>query len=103
MKYARYHKYKNPDPSTDKEAAITTAQLLQIIEQKISDDARRIYHTRNPNSILEQDLRFAVIRELSYRLSKEILEIDRFEKQNSNDLRNYPWGGMDNVEEVKSQ
>jgi hypothetical protein len=87
----KYWKYKNPDPSTQKHAPIIAAELLAIIEEKISEDIKRIYHIR-PESILGTDLRHAVIRELTYLLNKEVLKIDRFEQENSGDIRNYHEG-----------
>ena len=91
MKYPdKYYKYKNPDPSTAKYSTRITAQLLEKIEEIIAQSIRKIYHI-GPDSILGTDLRHSVIRELLDRLSKEVELIDKFEKENSEDLRNYPW------------
>lgn len=84
----KYWKYKNADPSTAKYASIVTSEILKIIEEKIASDVKRFYHIR-PDSILGIDLRHAVIRELVYLLSKELLRIDKFEKENSGDIRNF--------------
>ena len=89
MKYPKYYKYKNPDPSTAKHASRITIQLLEMIEDKISQNIRKIYHIR-PESILGTDLRHSVIRELSNQLVKEVDLINKFEKD-CEDMRNYPW------------
>jgi len=86
--YSNYRKFKNPDPSTAKYAPIVAAEILEIIEEKIDKSVTRIYRVRT-DSVLGIDLRHAVIRGLSYLLNEEIIRINKFEKQNSNDLRNY--------------
>ena len=90
MKYPKYHKYNNSDPSTTTNADRIMTQILEIIEETITRNTQRIYHTK-PDSIIGIDLRHAVIRELSQQLANEIIRINKFEKENSNDLRNYPW------------
>jgi hypothetical protein len=60
------------------------------MEEKIIENTKRIYHTK-PDSILGIDLRHAVVRKLLQHLADEIVRINKFEKENSNDLRNYPW------------
>jgi hypothetical protein len=89
-KYPKYYKYKNPDPSAAKYAPIVTSELLQIIEEKISASIKRFYHIRS-EAVLAIDLKHAVIRELSQKLDNKVVEIDKFERANSSDLRNYPW------------
>jgi hypothetical protein len=88
--YPKYYKYKNPDPSTAKYAPIIVDEILKIILEIISKNVRSIYHIR-PESVLGIDLKHAVMRELSNRLDFVVAEIDSFEKENANDLRNYPW------------
>ena len=90
----KYHKFKKADPSTARYAPIITAEILEIIEEKINKDSVRFYHVR-ADSVLGIDLRHAVIRQLFVQLHEEIIKIDKFERENSNDLRNYPWSGMD--------
>jgi hypothetical protein len=97
MKYPKYHKYNNQDPSIPKYASIVTAEILENIRDFIPKRAKRIYHVR-PEANIAIDLDHAVIRQLSQRLDKEIIEIDKFEKENSNDLRNYPWIENDEYE-----
>ena len=88
--YPKYYKYKNPDPSTAKYAPIVTSEILEKIADIIDKDIWRIYHLR-PHTVLGIDLKHAVIRDLSNRLLFAVAEIDKFEKENANDLRNYPW------------
>lgn len=89
----KYHKFKNVDPSTVRYVPIITAEILEIIEDKIIKDAVRFYRVR-ADSVLGIDLRHAVIRKLFVQLHAELIKIDKFERENSNDLRNYPWSGM---------
>jgi hypothetical protein len=91
----KYWKYKNPDPSTALYTSGIVAELFITIEEKIAQDVKRLYHLR-PQSILGTDLKHSVIRELSYRLNKEVLKIEHFEKENSGDIRNF----TDSVEQV---
>jgi len=90
MTHKKYHNYKNADDSTAVNASRITTLILEIIEEKINQNIQRIYHTKQ-DSIIGIDLRHAVIRKLSQQLANEIIRIDKFEKENSNDLRNYPW------------
>ena len=86
----KYYKYKNSDPSTAKYAPIITAEISEIIEEKIDRSIKRIYHVR-PESVLGIDLKHAIMRELFHQLHTQVLKIDNFEAHNSGDLRNYPW------------
>jgi len=90
MTNKKYHRYKNADDSTAVNASRITTLILEIIEEEINQNIKRIYQTK-PDSIIGIDLRHAVIRKLSQQLANEINRIDKFEKENSNNLRNYPW------------
>jgi len=96
----KYHKFQNPDPSTAKFAPIVASEILEDIEDKINKKIWEIYRLR-PDTVLGIDLTHAVIRELSHKLLDEIVEIDKFEKENKGDLRNYPWGVSDEFIEVE--
>jgi hypothetical protein len=84
----KYWKYKNPDPSTSIYTPIIVEKILRMTEEVISSEAKRIYHIRS-EAILARDLRHSVMRELAYRSHKEVLKIDRFEQENSGDIRNF--------------
>jgi hypothetical protein len=88
--YPKYYKYRNPDPSTAKNAPIVTAEILEKIADIIDKDIWRIYRLKS-DTVLGIDLKHAVTRDLSNRLLFAVAEIDKFEKQNASDLRNYPW------------
>ncbi len=62
--------------------------MLQLLDNKINKDIYRIYEVRS-GSILGKDLKHAIIRKLAYKLYQRVREIDRFEKQNSGDIRNH--------------
>ena len=89
-RYPKYYKYKNPDPSTARYAPIVTAEILEIIDEKIDKSIKKIYHVR-PESVLGIDLKHSVTRELFHQLHIQVVKIDNFEADNSGDLRNYPW------------
>jgi hypothetical protein len=84
----KYWKYKNPDPSTSIYTPIIVEKILTMTEEVISNEAKRIYHIRS-EAILARDLGHSVMRELAYRSYKEVLKIDRFEQENSGDIRNF--------------
>jgi hypothetical protein len=63
-------------------------KIIKQTEEIISSEARRIYKVR-PEAIIARDLRHAVFRELAYKVNKEVLKIDQFEKENSADIRNF--------------
>jgi len=84
----KYWKYKNPDPSIAVYTPGIVDELFITIKDKIAKEVTRIYHVR-PEAIIALDLKHSVIRELSYRLNKEVLKIDRFEHENSGDIRNH--------------
>jgi hypothetical protein len=86
----KYYKYENADPSTSKYAPIIADELLEIIKENISKSARRIYHIRD-DSILAIDLKNAVIYELFDKLAYVVAEIEKFEREDASDLRNYPF------------
>ena len=88
-RHPRYYKYKNPDPSTAKNAPIVTAEILEIINEKIDKSIKKIYHVR-AESVLGIDLKHAITRELFDKLHRQVVKIDNFEADNSGDLRNYP-------------
>jgi hypothetical protein len=84
----RYYHYSNPDPSINKYAEISTDEILRLLDDKINKDIYRIYEVRT-RSILGQDLAHAVIRLLAWKLLQRVNNIDKFEKQNSADIRNH--------------
>jgi hypothetical protein len=84
----RYYHYRNPDPSTQRHAAISIAEILELIDDKIWKDIYRFYEVRS-RSIIGQELRHAIIRELAFKLFQKVQQIDKFEKRNSGDLRTF--------------
>jgi hypothetical protein len=88
--YPKYYKYKNPDPSTAKYAAIVANEILEIITKHINKRTWEIYHLK-PDTVLGIDLKHAVVRKHSDQTNKLVIEIEKFEKENASDLRNYPW------------
>ena len=84
----RYYHYQNPDASIEKYAKISVDEILQLLDDKINKNIYRIYEVRS-GSILGKDLKHAIIRLLAYKLYQRVQEIDRFEKQNSGDIRNH--------------
>ena len=86
-----YIKYENPDPSTAAHTPAIAHRIMIKIEELIVQETKQAYGIRD-KSILARDLRHSVIRELAYRLNKEVLKIDRFEQENSGDMRNYKTG-----------
>jgi hypothetical protein len=62
------------------------------IEEQIVQETKQAYGNIREKAILARDLRHSIIRELAYRMNKEVLKIDRFEQENSTDLRNYKAG-----------
>jgi hypothetical protein len=88
----KYYKYKNADPSIKRHASRIESEILDYIDKTIKENIRQTYNVRY-SSVLGIDLKYAVIRKLSYRLQQRLIEINQFESQNSdpNDLRNYPF------------
>jgi hypothetical protein len=85
---SEYIKYENPDPSTAAHTPAITQRIMIKIEEQIVQETKQAYGIRE-KAILARDLRHAVFRELAYRVNKEVLKIDRFEQENSSDMRNY--------------
>jgi outer membrane lipopolysaccharide assembly protein LptE/RlpB len=89
---SEYIKYENPDPSTAAHTPAIAQRIMIKIEEQIIQETKQAYGSIREKAILARDLRHSIIRELAYRLNKEVLKIDRFEQENSADLRNYKAG-----------
>lgn len=87
----KYWRYDNADPSTAAHTLGIVDDLLPMIKKEIAKRAKEIYHIRE-EAILALDLKHSVIRELAHRLNKEVIKIDRFEQENSGDIRYYHEG-----------
>lgn len=87
-RYDRYWKYENPDPSTNYYAIKVSLEILNEIQNIISKRGKQIYGVR-PESILVQDLRHAVIRELLKILAEHDKLIEKYEQENSGNIENY--------------
>lgn len=88
-RYDKYWKYENPDPSTNFYASRVALEVLDEIQNTISKRGKQIYGVR-PEAIIVQDLRHGVIRELVKILTEHVKLIEKYEKENSGDIRNYP-------------
>jgi hypothetical protein len=87
-RYDKYWKYENNDPSTNHYAKAVALEILSEIQDKISKRGKSIYGVR-PEAIIVQDLRHEVIRQLANMLSEHVKEIEKYEEENSGDIRNY--------------
>jgi hypothetical protein len=84
----RYYHYRNQDPSTQRHAETSTNEILDYLYDKIWKDISRFYETRS-KSVVGQELRHAIIRELAFKLFQKVQQIDKFEQQNIGDLRTF--------------
>ena len=88
----KYYKYKNPDPSIERNSTRIVSEILDYVDKIIKEYIRQIYNIRY-SSVLGIELKHAVIRKLLEKLHQILIEINQFESENSdpNDLRNYPF------------
>ena len=86
--YDKYWKYENPDPSTDPYALRVALEVVDEALLKIRKRGTQIYDVR-PAVYYNQDLVHAVIRLLPGIFTEHIKQIEKYEKENSGDIRNY--------------
>jgi hypothetical protein len=87
-RYDKYWKYENKDPSTNHYAAAVALEILSELQDKISKRGKSIYGVRD-EAIIVQDLRHEVIRLLAKMLNEHVIEIGKYEQENSGDIQNY--------------
>ena len=99
-RYGKYWKYENKDPSTNHYATAVALEILSEIQDRISKRGKSIYSVR-AEAIIVQDLRHEVIRQLAKMLNEHVIEIGKYEQENSGDIQNY--FGSDSEQQEESE
>jgi hypothetical protein len=85
-----YWKYKNPDVSVARFMPNTVYEIREAIEKIIADNTKKNRGLRS-DSILGVEDRHAVWRELLKQATKEVDIIEKYEREHSGNLENYPF------------